>query len=382
MKLVKSFIFATIVAILVGCESEDTIAPKLELSENAVEVWFDTDEYVVDVDASHEWVATTICEWITIDTPVGGATLRISLAENSGDVAREGVVLVESSGSQLSVLFTIKQYEKREEYMQLTYKTVDKKALDMNWDNLFNANVVSNTYSNGEGLLKFDATLTSVNQEAFYNNTALGSISLPESLQRIGSFAFTGCSYLASANIPQRVKRIEMMAFAYCNSLEEIVIPNSVQEIQESAFCGCSGLKRIAGKFASADERCLVIDGALVQFAPDGVQQYVVPEGITAIEHDAFYESFSLREITIPASVISIGDYAFYYCENLKSVHCKAATPPLLGDSVFDNFDGNTEKPIGCKIYVPAESVEAYKSAKNWDRYKGYINAENTITNK
>ena len=378
MRFVKSFIVATLVAILASCASEEEIAPKLVLSESSIEVWFDTDGYAVGVDASHKWVATTDCEWITIDAPVGGATLRISFAENSGDVAREGTVMLESSGSQLSALLCVKQYEKREEYMRLTYKTVDKKALDMNWDNVFNANVVSNLYSNGEGVLKFDATLTSINQEAFYENTALSTILVPESLQTIGSFAFTGCSYLVSANIPQRVKRIEMMAFAYCNKLEEIVIPDSVQEIEESAFCGCSGLKRIAGRFASADERCLVIDGKLVQFAPVGVQQYVVPEGIAAIEHDAFYESFSLREITIPASVRSIGDYAFYYCENLKSVYCKAITPPSLGESVFDNFDGNTEKPIGCKIYVPAASVETYKSAKNWSRYKGYISADNT----
>jgi hypothetical protein len=165
------------------------------------------------------------------------------------------------------------------------------------------------------------------------------------------------------------------MAFAYCNKLEEIVIPDSVQEIEESAFCGCSGLKRIAGKFASADERCLVIDGKLVQFAPVGVQQYVVPEGIAAIEHDAFYESFSLREITIPASVSSIGDYAFYYCESLKSVYCKATTPPkALGLCDWKAFENNAPD---LKIYVPKSDgsavLEAYKSAEGWKTYADII---------
>jgi hypothetical protein len=92
----------------------------------------------------------------------------------------------------------------------------------------------------------------------------------------------------------------------------------------------------------------------------------------------AFEGCSNLISITIPDSVKTIGQNAFEGCSSLTSVYCKATTPPSLGESVFDNFDGNTEKPIGCKIYVPAASVETYKSAKNWSRYKGNISADNT----
>lgn len=378
--IVKSLIFATLVAIIASCSNGDSTARKLEVAESSVEVWFDTQEYVVEVDATHDWSATTDCEWITVVTSEGkvGEPLRLSFAVNGDDVAREGSVLIESSGAQLSTTVFVKQHKKLDAWMQVTYKTTTANVLDIDWSNAFNANVVSNAYSNGEGLVVFDATLTSVGEQAFYENVDLTSITLPESLEVIGGFAFASCGYLTSVNIPQRVRRIETMAFAYCNKLQELIIPESVQEIQESAFCGCSGLKRIAGKFASVDERCLIMNDVLVQFAPNGMQKYVVPEGVVAIEHDAFYESFSLREVTIPSSVKRIGDYAFYYCESLKSVYCKSTTPPRLGAAVFDNFDGEGDTPIGCNIYVPAESVEAYKSASDWSRYAKYICAETT----
>lgn len=110
-------------------------------------------------------------------------------------------------------------------------------------------------------------------------------------------------------------------------------------------------------------------------FAPKGLTEYVIADGITTIAHDAFYASTSLKTVTIPLSVTSIEEYAFYYCENLKSVYCRPTIPPALGEGVFVNYDGG-DKPIGCKIYVPTQSVEAYKSANNWNRYKAYIYGE------
>jgi hypothetical protein len=72
--------------------------------------------------------------------------------------------------------------------------------------------------------------------------------------------------------------------------------------------------------------------------------------------------------VNIPDSVTTIGGYAFYWCTSLISVYCKATTPPSLsGSSVFD-YNGS-----GFKIYVPAESVGAYKSADGWSEYASAI---------
>ncbi len=111
--------------------------------------------------------------------------------------------------------------------------------------------------------------------------------------------------------------------------------------------------------------------------------------GVTSIGNYAFYYCTSLTSIEIPNSVTSIGQYAFYYCRRLTSIeipnsvtsigssvfmNCgtltvtvKATMPPSLGNSAF-----NFSTPL---IYVPAESVDAYKVASNWSNYADKIQA-------
>ena len=71
--------------------------------------------------------------------------------------------------------------------------------------------------------------------------------------------------------------------------------------------------------------------------------------------------------------VTTIGDYAFLYCSGLTSVYCKATTPPtavLSDDGYWYTFDYNAYGQI---IYVPTESVDAYKSATGWSSYADAI---------
>ena len=195
---------------------------------------------------------------------------------------------------------------------------------------------------------------------------------IPDSVTTIGSSAFYRCSSLTSVTIPNSVTSIGYTAFSGCSSLTSVTIPNSVTSIEYDTFHGCSSLQEFKGKFASEDGRCLIMSGVLIAFAPTGLTEYAIPDGVTTIGYEAFLNCSSLTSATIPDSVTAIGYAAFANCGSLTSVYCKATTPPaaLSYDGYWHAFYNNAPDR---KIYVPMKSLEAYKSASGWSEYADRI---------
>lgn len=90
---------------------------------------------------------------------------------------------------------------------------------------------------------------------------------------------------------------------------------------------------------------------------------------IVTIGVSAFYNCKKLIEIDLPNSIENIGSSAFRYCIGLKTIYCRATTPPICGSNILN---GATSL---LNIYVPAESVDAYKAASEWSNYASYIKA-------
>lgn len=97
-----------------------------------------------------------------------------------------------------------------------------------------------------------------------------------------------------------------------------------------------------------------------------GVTSVTIPKSVTGIGHYAFYNCTGLTSVTIPSSVINIFDFAFAKCTGLKSITVNAITPPNLLNCNSENHFWYTNN---CPIYVPAQSVSAYKAAKGWSKY-------------
>ena len=206
-------------------------------------------------------------------------------------------------------------------------------------------------------------SVTSIGDGAFENCTGLTSVTIPNSVTNIGDGAFENCTGLTSITIPNSVTTIGVQAFYYCSSLASVEIPNSVTSIENQVFEGCTGLTSVTipNSVTSIGEYAFI--------NCSGLTSVTIPNSVTNIEYGAFSGCSSLTSVTIPNSVTNIGDYAFRDCSGLTSVICQAITPPTLGQNAWFGL-GKT-----IPIYVPAESVDAYKAAANWSTYADRIQA-------
>ena len=192
-----------------------------------------------------------------------------------------------------------------------------------------------------------------------FEKDSLESIILPHNLIKIGYNAFAD-NQLTSVNIPNNVTNIGNGAFSN-NKLTSVTIPNSVTNISAGAFYD--------NKLTSLNIPNSVTNIGNKAFASNQLTSVTIPNSVTNIGDKAFADN-QLTSVTIPNSVTSIGQSAFY--ENkLISITILAVTPPIIEKHYYsyslNPFMKNT------KIYVPAQSVNAYKTAEGWKDYADKI---------
>ena len=177
--------------------------------------------------------------------------------------------------------------------------------------------------STGKHIVKYElqnATTVGVtsNTPIFYNISALVKVIIPKGVTTITGHAFQNCPNLTTVVLPQTITTINSYAFGENPSLQSFTIPRTINTINECLFAACTGLTSI-----------------------------IIPDNITTIEANAFYN-----------------------CSNLISVTFTSTVPPTINFGVFGN------NAAGRKIFVPAESVNAYKTASTpWENYASDIEA-------
>ena len=132
--------------------------------------------------------------------------------------------------------------------------------------------------------------VTMIDHAAFFNS-AVTSVTIPDSVTSIDDNAFGFCSQLTNISIPNSVTSIGFSAFAHCTSLKSITLPSSLSSISEALFSGCSQLTTIH-----------------------------IPDSVPSIQSNAFYHCRNLETIRIPVSVTLIETDAFAGCPSLMTV--------------------------------------------------------------
>ena len=181
---------------------------------------------------------------------------------------------------------------------------------------------------------------------ASFTLSTIKNIDIPNTVTTIGNCAFMNCNHLTSVIIPDSVTSIGNSVFYECSDLTKVILSNNITNINDGAFVHCINLTSI-GEIGS---------GTSIE----------LHNNITTIGVDAFNNCDGLLNITIPDNITTIDERAFYGCDNLTSITVLSIIPPTLGYDAFI-YKNNLN------IYVPAESVEAYKSA--WSNYANYIQA-------
>lgn len=167
------------------------------------------------------------------------------------------------------------------------------------------------------------ASVTSVDDEAFFNCAGLTSVALGDGVVEIGLSAFSGCVSVEKASLGSNLGAIPDYLFEACTALKEVNIGNSAKSIGNFSFSSCT----------------------------------------------------NLSGIVLPATMESIGDDAFSYCTGLTEIHAEGLVPPACNGADMAFYKVDTKK---VKLYVPEEARDAYMQDATWQTFD--IQAESALS--
>lgn len=321
--------------------------------------------WVVRVDTQEETLSTP---WLSA-TPISGSnngSIRISI--ESGTTEKTGSVVLSNSQYGLSYNIAVGR-KKYVDGTKVYYTSRNGHTITPLGD--WGANIISNTYQGGVGVITFDGNVTTVPYQA-YQQTYITSIILPETITSIGNNAFAYSYLTGEMVIPDSVVSIGNSAFINCTGLTSLSIGKSVASIGASTFSGCFNLtgelnlpSSLVSIGSSAFNGCSGLTGDLI-----------ISNSVTEIGEQAFRSCYGFSSLTLDNSLSTIGNYAFAYCSGFTGNLTIPNSVTEIGEGAFrgcSGFDG--ELTISSAITTIKEIT-----FENCSNLKGNLTIPNSVT--
>ncbi|MBR5565006.1 MAG: leucine-rich repeat protein [Roseburia sp.] len=212
----------------------------------------------------------------------------------------------------------------------------------------------------GAGIKKITipSGVKTIGEGTFSACDGLSDIILPDSLEEIGSYAFSNCAGIEKIKIPEKVTRINTGTFSNCGDIE-VELPNEITSIGERAFGDTLNAKiKISSieiwcniSFSSKADNPLS-DGVSLYVGEEKVTSLVLPDTVTTLKDYAFCNYTTLESVTIPSTLIEVGEDAFYGCTGLSRVYISDFAK--WHDISFENRYAN---PMACAKELYCDEV-------------------------
>ena len=256
-----------------------------------------------------------------------------------------------------------------------SYTTVDGKIVNnISNPDQFGANIVAHSVVDGKCVIEFDAPITKIPANAFYNKNSLtgdlvipnsvteigeqafcnctglnGTLTLSNKLGKIGKYAFYGCTgFTGSLKLPSSLTDIGIAAFQDCKYFTSLELSNALSAIPEYAFKGCVGLSGslvIPNSVTEIGEwafyNCTGFNGTLTlssKLGKIGVSAFNGCTGFTG-------------SLKLPSSLTDIGNGAFVICKSFTSLELSNALSVIPGSAFrgCEGLSGSLVIPDGVK---------------------------------
>ncbi len=211
------------------------------------------------------------------------------------------------------------------------------------------------------GLMWLNYNAPNLPAQGFYGCTQLATLILGNNVQSIGGEAFYNCDNLLSASIS--ANQVGDNAFANCDRIVSVILGNSTQTLGNGAFSGCFRLQNInLGGVTSIGDNAF--SGCVRLERPE------LPTNLTTIGTRAFNDCNLLSgKLTFPATITSIGDYAYSGVGSITEIEMQGANPPTIYANTFASVSNSTP------VSVPCGAVMNYYTTDYWENFSTIVEA-------